>query len=100
MTVRRFPPPRSIEETGACYIVRDRDGQALAYVYYEEEPGRRGAAKVLSKDERGGLLTNVVKLPDFLHRAAKRRQPRSLQPATFVLTGAVANPQAPSRQCS
>ena len=23
----------------ACYVVRDHDGQALAYVYYEEEPG-------------------------------------------------------------
>jgi len=23
-----------------CYIVRDHNGRALAYVYYEEEPGR------------------------------------------------------------
>jgi hypothetical protein len=22
-----------------CYIVRDANGQALAYVYFEEEPG-------------------------------------------------------------
>jgi hypothetical protein len=34
MTARRFPPPWSIEETGACFIVRDGAGQALAYVYY------------------------------------------------------------------
>jgi hypothetical protein len=27
-----------------CYIVRDANGQALAYVYFEEEPGRRAAA--------------------------------------------------------
>jgi hypothetical protein len=26
---------------------RDHSGQALAYVYYEEEPGRRSAAKLL-----------------------------------------------------
>jgi hypothetical protein len=25
----------------ACYIVRDANGRALAYVYFEEEPGRR-----------------------------------------------------------
>ena len=37
MFSRRFPPRR--EETDACYIVRDRNGQALAYVYFEEEPG-------------------------------------------------------------
>ena len=37
---RRFPPPWSVEETDACFIVRDANGQALAYVYFEEEPGR------------------------------------------------------------
>src|SRR6266567_2805113 len=54
MSNRRFPPPWSVEETAACFIVRDANGQALAYVYYEEEAGatiggqtafaRRGAA--------------------------------------------------------
>jgi hypothetical protein len=28
---RRFPPPWSVEETDACFIVRNADGQALAY---------------------------------------------------------------------
>ena len=41
---RRFPPPWSVEETDACFIVRDANGQVLAYVYFEEEPGRRAAA--------------------------------------------------------
>jgi hypothetical protein len=27
----------------------DATGQALAYVYFEDEPGRRSAAKLLSK---------------------------------------------------
>jgi hypothetical protein len=26
---RRFPPPWTVEETDACYIVRDRNEQAL-----------------------------------------------------------------------
>jgi hypothetical protein len=39
-----FPPPWSVEETNACFIVRDTNGQALAYVYFKEEPGRRAAA--------------------------------------------------------
>jgi len=30
---RRFPPSRSVEELVACFVVRDRGGQALAYVY-------------------------------------------------------------------
>ena len=29
----------------------DANGQQLAYVYFEEEPGRRSAAKLLTKDE-------------------------------------------------
>jgi hypothetical protein len=48
---RRFPPPWSVEETEACFIVRDAGGQALAYVYFEEEPGRGSAAKLLTYDE-------------------------------------------------
>jgi hypothetical protein len=34
---RRFPPPWSIEDNGACFIVKDHGGQTLAYVYYEDE---------------------------------------------------------------
>jgi hypothetical protein len=51
MPSRRFPPPWSVEEQPVCFVVRDHNGQQLAYVYFEEEPGRRSAAKLLSKDE-------------------------------------------------
>jgi hypothetical protein len=45
---RRFPPPWSVEEQEACFVVRDHNGQQLAYVYFENEPGRRSAAKLLT----------------------------------------------------
>ena len=32
-------------------MVKDGNGQKLACVYYEDEPGRRSAAKLLSKDK-------------------------------------------------
>jgi hypothetical protein len=48
---RRFPPPWTAEVTPNCFIVRDANGQALSKIYYESEPGRRSAAKLLSKDE-------------------------------------------------
>jgi hypothetical protein len=46
MPTRRFPPPWSIEERQACFIVKDGNGLALAFIYFEDEPGRRSAAKV------------------------------------------------------
>ena len=39
MTDRRFPPPWTLDEHDECFIVRDANGQALTYVYCEEEPG-------------------------------------------------------------
>jgi hypothetical protein len=48
---RRFPPPWSVELQPNYYDVRDANRQQLAYVYYENEPGRRTAAKLLTKDE-------------------------------------------------
>ena len=41
MPARRFPPPWTVEELDACFVVRDHNGQQLAYVYYGNEPGRR-----------------------------------------------------------
>jgi hypothetical protein len=53
---RRFPPPWTVEDIGAAFVVIDSNGQKLSYVYYEDEPGRRSAAKLLSKDEASCLL--------------------------------------------
>ena len=36
---RVFPPPWTAEEGDAYFIVRDKSGQALAYVYLEKEKG-------------------------------------------------------------
>ena len=66
MTARRFPPPWSIEDNGACFVVKDRGRQKIAYVYYEEEPGRRSSAKLLTRDEARRIAANVAKLPGLL----------------------------------
>ena len=44
ITAPRFPPPWSIDELEACFVVIDSAGQKPAYVYFEppsllDEPG-------------------------------------------------------------
>ena len=61
---RRFPPPWTIDEmNNACFIVRD-----TGYFYYEQEPGRRTAANLLTRDEARRMAANFAKLPELLSR--------------------------------
>jgi hypothetical protein len=67
MKQRRFPRPWDIEEINkAAFAVRDNNGTALAYVYFEEEPGRRTAAGLLTRDEARRIAANIARLPDLL----------------------------------
>jgi hypothetical protein len=62
---RRFPPPWTVEELDACSVLRDHNGQQLAYVYFEDEPGRRSAAKLLTRDKARRIAVNIAKLPEL-----------------------------------
>ena len=73
MPSRRFPPPWSVEDADPklerqCFIVRDANGQALAYVYFENQPGRRSGSKLLTHDEARRIAVNIAMLPRLLGR--------------------------------
>ena len=42
---RRFPPPWSIEERLESFIVKDANGQQIAYLYFADEPQRQMRAR-------------------------------------------------------
>ena len=67
MPERRFPPPCSIEELDEeCFIVRDADGQALGYFYFDEEQQSPAIDKRLTRDDARRMAVNIAKLPDLV----------------------------------
>ena len=65
---RRFPPPWHVHELIECFIVKDSAGQPLAYVYFEDEAGRRTAANLLPYGEARRIAGRIARLPDLLRR--------------------------------
>ena len=70
-SVRRFTPPWTVEETASCFIVRDANNFAVVYVYFANEPGRRAAAALMTKDETGKVAAGIAKLPELLGAARR-----------------------------
>ena len=61
--------------------MRDANKQALAFVYCEDEPGRRATAKLLTRAEARRTALNIAKVPELL------RRPQRLRCRSLTLTG-------------
>ena len=69
---RRFPPPWTFEEANdACFVVKDANGFAVSYVYFESEPGRRTAANLMTRDEARRIAANIARLRELLGSAQR-----------------------------
>jgi hypothetical protein len=66
MTFRRFPSPRRADKIPGGYVVRDANGQALAYLYSRDNEDEARQAKMLTKDE----ALNIARLPELLNASA------------------------------
>jgi hypothetical protein len=65
---RVFPAPWRAEKIPGGYVVRDANGQALAYVSSRATEAEAIEARVLTEDEARVIATCIAQLPQLLGR--------------------------------
>jgi hypothetical protein len=69
---RRFPPPWRADKIAGGYVVRDANGQALAYLYSRDNPTEAHQAKMLTKDEARRIALAIARLPELLGKGEQQ----------------------------
>lgn len=64
---RRFPAPWRPDRMPGGYVVRDANGQIIAWVYARASTAE-AKAKVLTLDEARRVATDIARLPELLGR--------------------------------
>ena len=57
MPTRRFPPPWTVEDFDASFVVKDNGGQTVATI--------GGVKLLMTKDEATRIAANIGKLPEL-----------------------------------
>jgi hypothetical protein len=47
-------------------VLRDANGQALTYLYFDDDRRRRALSKRLTSEEAKRIAANIAKLPELL----------------------------------
>jgi K+/H+ antiporter YhaU regulatory subunit KhtT len=69
---RRFPPWRADKIPGG-YVIRDANGQALAYIYSRDNEAEARQAKVLTTDEARRIAATIARLPELVAKGREQQ---------------------------
>jgi hypothetical protein len=70
---RRFPAPWRADKIPGGYVVRDANGQAIAYLYSRENEAEALQAKVLTTGEARRIAVNIARLPELLGKGERQQ---------------------------
>jgi hypothetical protein len=65
------PPPWHADKIPGGYVVRDANGQALAYLNSRDSDTEALQAKMLTKDEARRIAANIARLPELLGKGER-----------------------------
>jgi hypothetical protein len=65
--------PKALYRSLDGNIVRDANGQALAYVYSRQDPTEAHQAKTLTADEGRRIAANIARLPELLGKGREQQ---------------------------
>jgi hypothetical protein len=68
---RRFSAPWRADKIPGGYVVRDDNGQALAYLYSRANEAEAMQAKVLTADEARRIALAIARLPELLGKGER-----------------------------
>jgi hypothetical protein len=62
------------------FEVQDASGNALAFSYFEDDPGRGSSMKRMTREDARRLADQLVKLPDLMEEVRRLRAERDEPP--------------------